>query len=866
MRSTLVRLAVLCAGIAAVVSCDAGPGITRFGNGISGGPTGTAPVVPAAPGSPDSNVPLARFVSPPTTTATLVNVGDSIFVSVRLNDDRAVGSVTLTGFKETGDVNLGTFVRIARYTPITVPAAGNFRAGLIDTTVTRYLKPATPVDTTIGPLYLEATVTDSAGNTYTARLPVNIVTGPKITITAPTANDSVPVGVPMSVSVRATHQDGVDTLVIRVLGENTASWPTKLDTTIRVKFPAATKDTTYTVQVTPPADAPLRGRVTISANAVDVNRNPGSASPIVIFLRARGTLAPRVYQTVPLKLEISDSISVTASGDGITQIGIVLLDSANNVVTGGDTVTYAAPFTSNRTEKLALNLTLADQGRRLNVISFAVDNNTPPNTGWSLKAGIAVPVTTQANASRDTTLITYGRTFHPPRAGVMGDVAVHPNGNVFLSNTAFNLLEVWNNGTKTFTTTGVAVGAQPWGMFVSRNTDTLIVANSGATTISRVCINGCAGGVPVEDLSTTPGSGRIRTRNNVVFQVLFTRDASTGRIRLVKRAEVSYSDRPQYVAQSAGGRIFYSTRPTPAQQAGTIRWLDPSLAVPDPRQIWSYAATQEGDAIIYTIFNADSMRIGAVPPASPLSDTLYLYDHPYGSAALGGIAVNDSIPLDAQTKARALSSDVEMILGLDLASLDLTDTTFVAASGDRNWIAFGEGNTAGGTGRVMMINDPPGLIPGYFSPAQTVSDIVHNASEKVFGLAVDSTGLQAVAHGLKTYMASVDLPFHLRLDGEYDSFDDGAGVAYHPQAKSTGSTPANRVAFSATQSGVIEVIDVAHYNNRGQFITKGNLYGALRATGPLPGDPPEVILKLFGLTAEGLIVIDVRAPDIKAAP
>ncbi len=866
MRSPFVRLAVIGAGIAAVVSCDAGPTVTRFGNGISGGPTGTAPVAPAAPGSPDSNAPLARFISPPTTSATLVNVGDSIFVSVRLNDDRAIGSVTLTGFKETGDVNLGTFVRTARYTPVTVPPQGNFRPGLTDTTITRYLHPATPLDTTIGPLFLEATVTDSAGNTYTARQQVSIVTGPKVFITAPSPNDSFPVGDPVTMSVLVTHPDGVDSLIMAAVGENTSAWPTKLNDTTRLKLPVGTRDTTIDISVTPPADAPLRGKVTLTARAVDVNRNPGSATPVVFTLRAKGTLAPRVYQTVPLKLEISDSITVTASGDGITQIGLVLLDSANNVVSGGDTVTYTAPFSSNRTVKLALNLTLADQGRRMSVISFAVDNNTPPNTGWSLKAGVSVPVTVQTSANRDTTLITYGRTYKPPRAGVMGDLAVDTAGKVFLSNTSFNLLEVWNNTTKTFTSTGVAVGAQPWGLFLAQNPDTLIVANSGATTISRVCINACAGGVPVEDLNTTPGSGRIRTRNNVVFQVLFTRDAATGRVRLVKRAEVSYSDRPQYVAQSAGGRIFYSTRPTPAQPAGTIRWLDPALAVPDPRQVWSYAAVLEGDAIIYTIFNADSMRIGAVPPASVLSDTLFIFDHPYGSAALGGIAVNDSIPIDAQTKARALGSDVEMILGLDLPSLDLTDTTFVAASGDRTWIAFGEGNTAGGTGRVMMINDPPGIVPGYFSPAQTVLDIVHNASEKVFGLAVDSTGLQVTAHGLKTYMASVDLPFHLRLDGEYDSFDDGAGVAYHPQAKSTGSAPENRVAFSATQSGVIEVIDVAHYNNRGKFVTKGNLYGALRATGPLPGDPPEVILKLFGLTANGLIVIDVRAPDIKPAP
>jgi hypothetical protein len=148
----------------------------------------------------------------------------------------------------------------------------------------------------------------------------------------------------------------------------------------------------------------------------------------------------------------------------------------------------------------------------------------------------------------------------------------------------------------------------------------------------------------------------------------------------------------------------------------------------------------------------------------------------------------------------------------------------------------------------------------------TVTDIVDNSAEKVFGMSIDSTGLQVTVHGLQTYVAAVDQPWHLRLDGLYDSFDNGAGVAYHPRAKSTLSANADRVLFTATESGVIEIVDVAHYNNRGRLTTKGNFYGPLRATGPLPGDPPEVILKLYGLSDGGLVVIDLRAADIKPGP
>jgi hypothetical protein len=651
-----------------------------------------------------------------------------------------------------------------------------------------------------------------------------------------------------------------------VTGE--ASWPTRLDTTITFTIPAATnKDVTVNANINLPANAPLRGRVTINASAIDVNRNPGSAPPIVIFIRAVATLAPRVYQTVPAKVEFTDSVTVTASGDGIRSVGRILRDSAGTVISR-DSIVFPGPtFTSNVTQKVALNLGLADQGRRLSVTSFAWDNATPtPSIGYSLPQGISTPTSVEANAFIDTTVVTFGRTFPMPRNGVVGDLTVDvQRGNVFLSNTSFNLLEVWDNASKTFTAGGVAVGAQPWGLFVSNNPDTLLVGNSGATTISRVCIGNCAGGGIVEDLRTTPGAGRIRTRNTVNFSIQFIRDENTGKIRLVVLDEVSYSDRPQYVAQSQGGRVFYSTRPTSAQSAGTIRWLDPSLPVPDPRQIWQYGTIARGESVIYGLFNVDSVRIGAVPPGLPISDTLYIFDHPYGQAA-GTIVVSDSVPVNAVAKARALGSDAEIVLGIDLQSLNLTDTTFVAASGDRSWIGFGEGNTQGGFGRIMMINDPPGVVPGFFSPAQTVTDIVDNSAERIFGLAIDSTGLQTVAHGFKTYMAAVDNPFHLRLDGEYDSFDDGAGVTYHPRAKSTGSANADRVAFSATRSGVIEIIDIAHYNNRGRLITKGTLYGPLRATGPLPGDPPEVILKLYGLTSTGLVVIDLRAADIKPGP
>ncbi|MEX2178812.1 MAG: hypothetical protein WD801_08895 [Gemmatimonadaceae bacterium] len=858
MRFPIRRLAALVATAAFIWSCDGGPTVTRFGSGISGGPTGTAPVVPPAPGDPDTEAPLVRIQVPVATPIQLINVGDSILVVARLNDDRGVARVTFTGLRMVGDPDLGTFQEIQRYRTVVAPGAGaSFRAGLTDTIVRRYIHPATPLDTTLDSLIIVAVLTDASGNTHSERRRVDLVTGPEVDIISPTTGDEVPQGRPMTVQVSVEHLDGVDELTLQVAGE--AGWPTPLNETIQQTFPANTTIDTFEVSVTVPADAPLGGRITINASAVDVNGNPGSAAPVTVTVRAVGTLPPRVYQTVPAKLEMSDFITVTAHGDGIRTIGRILYDRGTGVEISRFDTTFAAPFGSPRTVQLPLNLGLDDQGRKLHVVSYALDDNTPQLTGYSLPAGINVPTSNEAAAHRDTTLVTHGRTFALPRNGVVGDVAVDPLGNVFLSNTQFNLLEVWQNQSKGFAANGIAVGSLPWGLFLSSDPDTLLVANSGATTISRVFVGTTTPASMREDLPN-----RIRTRETVVFQVRYTRDDATGVIKLAIVDQVAYSDRPQYVVESQGGRVYYSTRPTSSATPGTIRWLDPSLPFPDPQQIHNYGVRGGGADAVYTIFNADSIAI-EVNAVVEVSDVLHIYDHPYGQIG-PDFSVSDSIPLDAAAKAVALQSDVQLVANLELGSLALTDTTFVAASGDRTWIGFGEGNTAGGPGRLMMVNDPVGPAPGFFSPSVTVVDLVHNASEKVFGMAIDSTGLQVTSHGLQTYMAALDVPFHLRLEGVYDSFDNGAGVAYHPRAKSTLSQPDHRVSFSATTSGVVEIIDVAHYNNRGRLVTKGNFYGPLRVSGPLPGDPPTVILKLFALTDGGLVVIDLQAGDINPAP
>jgi len=343
------------------------------------------------------------------------------------------------------------------------------------------------------------------------------------------------------------------------------------------------------------------------------------------------------------------------------------------------------------------------------------------------------------------------------------------------------------------------------------------------------------------------------------------RDQNTGRIGLTVVGPISYSDRPQYIAQAKGGRIFYSTRPTETAPAGTLRWLDPSLPVPDPRQIWQYGSIIPGQTELYALFNVDSVALTHPSPTDQVSsDTLYIYDHPYGQKT-GTIAVANPDPKVAVAALVAKGSDAELVRNLDVSTLALEDTNFVAASGNRQWIAFGEGHS-GGAGRVVMVQDSAGAVPNFFSPLVTIQDLTDNASERNFGIALDQTGQTVASHGLQAYFASVSDPFHLRLQGKYDSFDDGAGIAFHPGANGVLTPPDQRLAFVGSASGNIEVVDIAYYIRRARLQLKYPIYGPLRVSLPMPGDPGDVILKVFAVGPQGLVVIDLTAQDIKPGP
>jgi hypothetical protein len=808
----------------------------------------------------DGQKPALSFLAP--VPGAKLNVGDSLLITVRLTDNIGLQKVSFDG-ASIRTPSAGIDQIIVRYPQVSAPTA-TFRAGLRDTAIQRFIRVQAPVDTVTDTLIVTGVLTDLAGNADTVRIKVKMVNGPTVSFIYPTLGDSAINGANLPVSLKALSTLGVTRLGFRATTD--PSWPTPIDTTVIVNFAPAIKTATMQASIKVPGNAPLKGIITITPISTDINGQDGSSTPAIIAVQAGSTQAmvPKVTQILGTRIESKDTLLVVATGSNIVRVGFEAIDDATGLVIKRDSITvndltpipYAVP--------LAFAPTV--QGKKVRVRSFAYDGGG--RIGYSVRSN-SVAGTSYVPAV-DTALVVYGQTYTLPvnRNGAIADLVVdRARGNVFLSNLSYGRLEVWQRTTQGFDATGVVVGSQPWGMTMSRTAaagDTLYVANSGGTNLSRVYIGAATASGMKEDLNN-----RLLTRVSFMFKLTELRDPATGKIRITVSAPISYSDRPQYVEQSSAGRLYFSTKPTSAAPLGTVRFLDPAAPAPDQRFILAFA-TPGSDPNSFVIANIDDAGVTPASATSTANDELRLCDHASGSTAPMTCVTSTLGILDAinALKAAVPLSDVDWRANVDENSIGLSDTTFAASSGDGKWITFGEGNT-GSYGRALMLQDD-GSVPGSYtfaSPAINVGDLIKNAADKVFGIALDKTGKTLGIHGGESYFAAVDQPFNLRLQGKKSTFSQGAGITFHPNADGIATPAASRLAFVASANGSVEMIDIAYYDfQRGSLATKYNLYGPLRASLPFPGDDPSVVFKLFGVSEKGLVVIDVTASDILAGP
>ena len=475
-----------------------------------------------------------------------------------------------------------------------------------------------------------------------------------------------------------------------------------------------------------------------------------------------------------------------------------------------------------------------------------------------------------AGAAQIPVTAVVGRTTRFPTSTiVVGDLQVDTlRSRAYLSNRLSNHLHVFNP--TDFGWEGdVTVGSEPWGLHINTGGDTLLVANSGGTSVSRVSL----AGTPRESVAS-----RIQTRNTALFEVdLDIEEDSLPDGTVVADTLVAgtrfldFSDRPQYVSQDAAGRVLYSTRPTGAAPRGTVRVITNQLGWDEhhTRILARVPLDLVQQEKTIAILNADSVR-------SFVGGFLEVWDHPQGFPSQP-FSTGIQFPLDAlRTISANPTSDVEWLLDAkwELDAVSFADTTYVATSRDRGFVAFGDGGEPL-VGRVVMWD----AVAGQISSRLKVADLVDNASERVRSLHLNRDGSLGMARGaFGSYFFSTDL----RLRGTVPELVLGGGGGElhpgHPDTPAPLASSPTTVAFTISGDRSIRIVDTVHYTERGRILIRDGLFGStLRVTPPFPSDnngqgrgcagPSCVVAKVFAVTdGGGVLVVDIRASDISDQP
>lgn len=505
----------------------------------------------------------------------------------------------------------------------------------------------------------------------------------------------------------------------------------------------------------------------------------------------------------------------------------------------------------------------------------ACDGDTLYDGGGPTEPG---PPTGPGGGSRGT-LVPF-----PSGVQAVGDLVVDQAGRrLFLSNRGghrVEVLEMPSGGSPAFGT-AIPVGSEPWGMGLSVDRDTLIVANSGGANISFVPLRSSP---PGEDLPKRFQIPRAR-----LFQFDFSvriDSVANDTVITIRLDRFSYADRPQHVAQDRRGRLLYSAISTQAAPIGTIRLAErqPGWSTWDSRFLFadghltggpptSDRAIQAADSADMAIANVDSVYLDFAQngPFRFPTARIQLFDHRPG--LLPGDPnrpIQNDFPMDPVSAVIDLfnkGSDVIAYPGHTWnlpTSVQAADTTFVAASEDNRWIAFGEAGDSL-AGRIMLWEGD--ADQGDLSYVGDIEDLTNNTADRMTGIGLNADGSLGIARGTQaTYFFGRDL----RLQGlARTDPPGGAGAALRP-----GSTGESTLAFIGTGRGTVQVLETTHYTPVGEIGVRAGITGPLKVGPPLPeqtacpadytqGQPSCVVARVYGVTAGGVLVLDVLRSDLR---
>lgn len=725
--------------------------------------------------------------------------------------------------------------------------------------------------------------------------------GPLVSITSPLPNQTVRDNTLIRVGVQASDPTGLAQLNVLLTGLNPPTIPAA-DTT---RFAAFRTDVDTLLDFFVPQGT--LGQLTITAEAINLNTISAFAQitvtvaeevlgdsipPLVSMLVSGGVLR---RQDEPLRMEADDSllIDLTASDaeTAITRMGVTVVVRNNRA--GGaviDTIFQDSVFSPAISGTVPVRFSLVPEDLPAAVFTSADVPDTLffEITGWAFDSADPTPncgATVDVNGTSASLqcaqggfihamglsggfverLVVSGRTVGFPQGSLIADAVVDTLRELLLlSDFNFGIIRPFDLRNEVFID-NVPVGSNPWGIGLALSQDELLVSNSGGTNISVVGLGPRTPGAP----NITGEIDRFQTQDLKVYEVVEDFDAVGVRIFPVEFFE--YSDRPQFLAQAANGLILFSTVPALADRPGTIREYDPAQR--EIRFFISYAGRKTPSQPEIQIVNADS--VFAIFGAHAFE----ICDHTRGNpspAARSCVIATDTDTTTGLEEASLLVADkvlndgwdVVIFSDLDISSIALQDTTFVAASGDREFIAFGEGDTPDRAGRIILYRSATKTITNTLQ----VSDLPGNAEQQVFGLALNADGSLGVARGTNAYFFGPDQPGGpnvLRLVGVNENiFPTGTGAAMHPDNDQFSFGNANeRLAFLGAGDARIQMVDTHFFSFfRGQILIKDPIVGPLSVTRRLPVDPPEVVLRLYGITQDGVVVIPVKDTDIIPIP
>lgn len=869
----------------------------------------------------DSAAPTITFLAPGKGSTLPLN--DSVRVQVRVRDASGIKSIKLIGQSIRVD-SLGPTRTIVRFVEkdIDFPAIPGGRLPT-DTTITRYLNAT--VDSISENVSIIAIATDSLNNTSSDSVTI-LVGGPRVELRNPTTGAQVTPGGTLLLTAFVTDRSaGVDSVRFDITGAQQATFTFRNGCTSAICQPNGLVSNDSVLISQNYVVGPTPGTVTITATAWNRNRVAGVSSPVTVLVTTNvsaDALPPQVRMSLESndRVELSDTVVVTLAAQdqgaaGLRRMGIVVTTTPGGTGVAPATLVRDSIFTgSGRTglQPATFKFTLADLGYNelnlvalprnmtLNIHAFAVDTvgNAGCNTTSTLAAlpcdsltlaGKKWFITKNVPGASQLVTVVPGFARALQQGSRIADILVDntpARPRMFLSNQNNNRIDVLELVDSTLDVSkSISVGSEPWGLFTNNANTRLIVANSGGTNISFVNTLGA----PHTALKEEPGE-RLLTPNEVLYNITFT--TSNGFLRFTTNA-LDFSDRPQFVAQDANGIIMYSTKPTAAAADGTVRFLTTHPVTantrPDSKILFNrdaIASGVDGIAIAYI----DSIVV--IRPGLG-NDAIELFDHVPGSPKTllrSGIFENVDTAISTL---RATGSDIFASAGGWIRSnVGLSDTTYIAASTNRQFVAFGEGGVGpfariwvwrcGPLTAACSIGAPPPATQGAISDNVTVQDLVGNASERVVGLSLNNDGqIGAARGGLAAYFFSnnAQLEGDLRLQGVFSNgvAGGGGGVALHPNnitpppgATDLQACSETQLAFIATANRSIKIVDTFHYRERGEVLIRDNIVGPLRAAVPLAGDntgtlgsKDEILVKLYGVTSAGkAVIINVRRRDL----